>query len=615
MFSLNSPSSRRENLPSCFLSDSVKLRPLCLLVALDLILVFLNSHLLAYESSENMTERIDTFPRIYEKVMKTPYRYDRIWMNTDPFNLFDIDQYYLWPSGTHFHAFHQEKNKGAFAVILKDKKTGKTTAFSWGDPTAGGRIPNILLQEDNVTALASAGNYFIAILENGKSYICWGNIPSNKFSLAQSMQQAAANSKIIVPSSPPSLLGITSNKNTTFIYTNFNISLIRSNLLDPKESAFDLQEAVRHLQLYGDLFTTQKREKFLAMTYTPNYGVFSSRLRTPSWLPQEGTGDFFFSKTRTVEEANDPTYDGLLSTAAREPTTWGSFFYDKSPEKVTSTENGFALLYLNRKLLPASKDEALLSLPAIQSNRYIESIAATDSALAAILDDGSIQCWGNMNAGGTTPELPSEWVEESEAIFYPYNRKLKVTLIAATRSAFVAILDNGGIFAWGSILRNSADDPENKIPAVPTGEKAVSIATTDEAAAILLASGKIICFGNEKYGGKIPEKFGEYFLSDPQKQDGSSTNGTTRRFSRTKKVIALASTSAAFSAILEDGTLFCWGDPCLGGTTPGTMGPDQFITPALPPNKTIIFMTGISPFNNEMLPTIHEKPSSPRTDL
>ena len=65
----------------------------------------------------------------------------------------------------------------------------------------------------------------------------------------------------------------------------------------------------------------------------------------------------------------------------------------------------------------------------------MQQIQATDSAFAAILEDGSVVTWGNPCFGGDSSAVPDQ---------------LKgVQKIQATNAAFAAILEDGSVVTWG----------------------------------------------------------------------------------------------------------------------------------------------------------------------
>ena len=69
--------------------------------------------------------------------------------------------------------------------------------------------------------------------------------------------------------------------------------------------------------------------------------------------------------------------------------------------------------------------------------RSVQQIQATDSAFAAILEDGSVVTWGLENSGG-----------DSSAV----RDQLKgVQVIQATIGAFAAILEDGSVVTWGGV--------------------------------------------------------------------------------------------------------------------------------------------------------------------
>ncbi len=162
--------------------------------------------------------------------------------------------------------------------------------------------------------------------------------------------------------------------------------------------------------------------------------------------------------------------------------------------------------------------------PTSPSGEKVIGIASTVTAFAAVLEDGTIQCWGNSLSGGITPTLPSG---------------TKVIAIASTFRSFAAILEdvngNRTIQCWGEAGCGGST------PTISSG--VVSIASTTCAFAAILEDGTIKCWGGSMYGGKQP----------------TIPSG--------EKVVEIDSikNNEAFSAILEDvngnRTTQCWGGP------------------------------------------------------
>ncbi|MBX9743544.1 MAG: hypothetical protein K2W99_08420 [Chthoniobacterales bacterium] len=204
----------------------------------------------------------------------------------------------------------------------------------------------------------------------------------------------------------------------------------------------------------------------------------------------------------------------------------------------------------------------------------IKKIASTSKAFTAIAEDGNgkqfIQCWGDANDGGTTPE---------EVVSALHNGN-KIFSIASTGSAFAAILDdkegNQFLYCWGD-KNSGGTTPDEVVSALRNGSKIFSIASTDSAFAAILedkARKQSIYY----WGDRDPS---EFISQDPLKsalEEGS-------------KVLSIASTCIAFAAVLQkkDGNqfLYCWGDPQSGGVTP------KEINSALERGSKVLFIASI----------------------
>eukprot|EP00434_Breviolum_minutum_P010504 symbB.v1.2.009265.t2/scaffold566.1/size186494/6 len=154
----------------------------------------------------------------------------------------------------------------------------------------------------------------------------------------------------------------------------------------------------------------------------------------------------------------------------------------------------------------------------------VQQIQATESAFAAILEDGSVITWGRENRGGDSSVVQDQ---------------LKgVQHIQATFRAFAAILADGSVVTWG------ASDGGGDCSAVKDQLKGVQQiqATPNGAFAAMLADGSVVTWGHASFGG-----------------DSSAVED------QLKGVQQIQATFAAFAAILGDGSVVTWGDPHSGG--------------------------------------------------
>ncbi|MFZ4116311.1 MAG: hypothetical protein ACOYK6_06265 [Chthoniobacterales bacterium] len=542
---------------------------LTLFLAIIIMVFVAEERVIAYDSSENMIERIDTLPAIYELVKKQtffPFPSWHYWIYY--FTPLLIDKYYVWPFGTHFHAFHQDKNQGAFAAILKDTWDGSTSIFAWGDPASGSRAPSLLHNEDQVTAIATSKNSFYALINEGKSSIVWGNNTQPRFNSV--LEYHKSNASMFKGS--VAITGVVSQDNIFFLLSNTGTAAENIGNIQKTSLAAKLTDSIQNFFKNG----ANSVELFFIGSYFSYCWGYNSNGDISIRIPMNNVLASFMPKEAEsyIYEEKDP--DAYL-------------FYSKKLVKFAATKSSFAKLFDNGSV---SCYKAFATDPEKLEFPYgcnVTSITSTDSAYAAILDNGDISCWGDSGRGGVTPELPKKFIDAAESIIMGHYKYFIVASISSTKRAFAAISSEGKVFCWGDSKYGG------ETPVLPKGRKVISIASTDRAFAALLDNGSIFCWGDKKYGGLFPELKTQVV-----------SNGLIVEKKNTKRAVAIASTSAAFTAVLEDRTVFSWGNPSLGGITPGDLDPrdptGNIRTPPFPPYKKIIFITGISPFNNELIP-------------
>ena len=159
----------------------------------------------------------------------------------------------------------------------------------------------------------------------------------------------------------------------------------------------------------------------------------------------------------------------------------------------------------------------------------VKQIAGTEGAFAAITQDGDVVTWGAYSLGGDHRLVK--------------NHLRDVREISANRCAFAAICgDDRHVVTWGDLdfggdsrrVRNLLEDVQK-------------IQGTDRAFAALRADGSVVAWGHEEYGSDM-------------------TNGPCN-VSQLTEVKQLASTGSAFAAILADGSVVTWGNQRHGGNS------------------------------------------------
>ena len=199
------------------------------------------------------------------------------------------------------------------------------------------------------------------------------------------------------------------------------------------------------------------------------------------------------------------------------------------------------------------------------TGRTAVSISASGMHTCAILDDGSVACWGRNTNGelgdGTTIDRTAPTQTDSLGI------GRTAVYIASGWDHTCAILDDGSVACWGDNLYGQLGDGTVSDRTTPTqtsslglGRTAVQISAGEEHTCAVLDDGSVVCWGHNDYG-----KLG----------DGTDTHRSTPTQTAS---LGAGRTATQVStdwhhtcAVLDNGNLSCWGlngDGQLGdGTT------------------------------------------------
>ena len=188
------------------------------------------------------------------------------------------------------------------------------------------------------------------------------------------------------------------------------------------------------------------------------------------------------------------------------------------------------------------------------AGRTAVAITAGEYHTCAILDDGSVSCWGWNSAGqlgdGTstdrdTPTQTSSLGTDRTAI-----------AIAAGYRHTCAILDDGSVSCWGNnnhgqlgiVKANTHRDTPTKISSIGEGRTAVAISAGLAHTCVILDDGSVSCWGRN-----WEVQLGDGTNDDRDTPTQTSSLGTDRT------AIAIAAGEVHTCAILDDGSVSCWG--------------------------------------------------------
>ncbi len=250
----------------------------------------------------------------------------------------------------------------------------------------------------------------------------------------------------------------------------------------------------------------------------------------------------------------------------------------------------------NRADMPGEMGDALPPVN-LGTGPAAVAIAAGDGHACALLDGGAVKCWGLKPSGElglgdtmTRGDFSGDMGDALPTVDLGTGRS--AVAIAAGETHTCAVLDDATVRCWGynafgqlglGDTRNRGDMPGqmgDNLPAVDlgTGQMAVAVAAGGLHTCALLDDGAVKCWGNNDFGqlgvGDTWSRGGTPFdMGDALPAVGL---GTARR------AVAIAANGTHTCALLDDGTVKCWGCNLYGelglgdrrnrGESPGEMG-------------------------------------------
>lgn len=212
---------------------------------------------------------------------------------------------------------------------------------------------------------------------------------------------------------------------------------------------------------------------------------------------------------------------------------------------------------------------------ALGTGRTATAVTAGGAFSCALLDDGRVKCWGDAGAGvlgnaSTTADRgddPGEMGDSLPAVDLGSGRT--ATAVSAGFAHVCAILDDGSVKCWGSGadgrlgLGTTANRGDNagemgdSLPAVAlgTGRTATAIAAGETWTCAVLDDGSVKCWGRATNGTL---GYGDLtFRGDGPGEMGDALPAVDLGPGRTARAISAG--TAHTCAVLDDGSVRCWG--------------------------------------------------------
>jgi alpha-tubulin suppressor-like RCC1 family protein len=223
-------------------------------------------------------------------------------------------------------------------------------------------------------------------------------------------------------------------------------------------------------------------------------------------------------------------------------------------------------------------DEAPASAGDVTLDEPVTQIIAGDALTCALLASGRVRCWGNSSEGETGHGLDHSNIgDDEEPTAYPaLELGGRVTQIASSYASPCALLEGGSVRCWGPVAGSGVDryTPAAEHPLVALGVPAMGIISGvgGRRACAITAAGRLRCWGGGVYGlvgyayeidnvGVTPGD-----LPTPAKLGDVPLAGDGR-------VVGIAPGGGHTCALLDTGKVRCWGANEFGVLGPG--GPER----------------------------------------
>ena len=221
------------------------------------------------------------------------------------------------------------------------------------------------------------------------------------------------------------------------------------------------------------------------------------------------------------------------------------------------------------------------------SDRKVVKVEPGETHTCILLDDGGVMCWGRDNVGQLGNGDTSDTIHApSSNVELPEGRA--ATDLSVGNHHSCALLDNGSITCWG--LNNYGQLGENTttnrpIPVyahLPTGSPAVSVSVGPHSSCAILENSSVYCWGHNNYGRLgIGVTGGIYQL--PMFVEGATD------------VVDLSLDYDHTCALSENGSISCWGRSKYGPLGIGPSGDINTPQPVDYNISPFAYLTGPAP--------------------
>jgi alpha-tubulin suppressor-like RCC1 family protein len=220
-------------------------------------------------------------------------------------------------------------------------------------------------------------------------------------------------------------------------------------------------------------------------------------------------------------------------------------------------------------------DEAPASAGDVSLDEPVTQVMAGSELTCALLASGRVRCWGGSPEGETGHGLHGRIIGDDEVptAFPVLELGAKVTQLGGAHGQPCALLDGGAVRCWGAVAGSTADKhtPAAQHPVVALGVPAIRLGPDIGVShtCAITAVGRLRCWGGGSYGEvgydfdarRVGVAPGE--LPTPARLGDVPLAGDGR-------VIGVALGGEHTCALLDTGRVRCWGEGRFGVLGPGS---------------------------------------------
>ena len=239
------------------------------------------------------------------------------------------------------------------------------------------------------------------------------------------------------------------------------------------------------------------------------------------------------------------------------------------------------------------------------TGRTATAVSAGRNHVCAVLDDGSVKCWGNgdwgkLGVGGfwdNRGDEAGEMGDELPAVDLGTGRT--AVAVSAGEEVTCALLDDATVKCWGRAgflgQGDSVSSAPGDLPSIDLGtaRTATAITVAFSHACAILDDGSVKCWGSGQWSGGVSDPGGSGRWGDQAGEMGDNLPAVNLGAGQTATAISAAGGSTC--VVLAGGSVKCWGANAAGqlglgdtahrGDGPGEMG-DALPVVDLGPGRT-----------------------------